>query len=285
MLNKRMAPWKPLFVALVLSILPSGFGAHAAESSPVPRLPGRLVVTGSSVLAPMVTDIARRFEQTHPGVKLEVQTSDSGKAISEVRRGTADIGMVSRAVRENERDLFAFAITRDGVAIIAHRDNPVRKIDSGQLSDILTGRTVNWKSLGGRDAPITLAWRSRGQGGSERVLDQLKLNRAQVGPHVPIATALEALQFVSNNPNGIALASVGDAERSAKQGVPIRLLAYNGVPASTRTLQNHTYALSRPLTLVTRRLPEGLQKEFIDYALSAEVVDIQVKHAFVPYQE
>jgi len=178
-----------------------------------------------------------------------------------------------------------FPAIGDGVAVIAHRDNPVRKIDSGQLSDILTARTVNWKSLGGRDAPIDLAWRSKGQGAVELVLEQLKLKREQVRRHTSIETPVEAIKFVSNDPNAIALASVGDAERSVKQGVPIRLLAYNGVPASTRTLQNHTYALSRPLTLITRSLPEGLQKQFIDYALSGDVVDLQVKHTFVPYQE
>jgi phosphate transport system substrate-binding protein len=284
MLNKRIARRTPFFAALALLAL-HVFEGQAAEPSPVTRPPGRLMVTGSSVLTPLVTDIARRFEQTHPGVKVEVQTSDSGKAMAEVRRGTADIGMIARGVRENERDLFAFAIARDGVAIIVHRDNPVRKIDSGQLSDILTARAVNWKSVGGRDVPIDLAWRSKGQGAVELVLEQLKLKREQIGRHTPIATPPEAIKFVSNDPNAIALASVGDAERSVKQGVPIRLLAYNGVPASTRTLQNHTYALSRPLTLVTRSLPQGLHKQFIDYALSGDVVDLQVKHAFVPYQE
>jgi phosphate transport system substrate-binding protein len=285
MLNKRIAPWKPLAFALALSTLPHAFGAQAAQSSPVPHPPGRLVVSGSSVLIPLVTDIARRFEKAHPGVMVEVQASDSAKAIVEVRRGTADIGMLARGVRENEGDLFSFAIARDGVAVIAHRDNPVRKIDSSQLSDILRARAVNWKSLGGRDAPIDLAWRTKGQGAAELVLAQLKLKRDQIGPHTSIATASEALKFVSNDPNGIALASVGDAERSVKQGMPIRLLAYNGVPASTRTLQNRTYALSRLLTLVTLHLPEGLQKQFVDYALSGDVVDLQVKHTFVPYQE
>lgn len=285
MLTKRFAPWKPLAVALVLATVPHVCAAQAARPAPARKPPNQLMVTGSSVVAPLVADIARRFEQTHPGMKVEVQTSDSGTAIAAVREGTADVGMVARGTRDNERDLFAFAIARDGIAIIVHRDNPVRKIDSSQLSDVLRARAVNWKSLGGRDAPIHLAWRSKGQGAAQIVLEQLKLKRDQIGPHTAIARPHEALKFVANDPDGIAATSVGDAERSVKQGMPIRLLAYNGVPASTRTLQNHTYALSRQLTLVTRNLPQGLEKQFIDYALSGEVVDLQVKHTFVPYQE
>ena len=285
MLNNRFAWWKAAAVALALATAAPAFAAQPAQPSPARKPPGRLVVTGSSVVAPLVEDMARRFEQTHPGTKVEVQSSDSAKAIADVRAGTADIGMIARGTRDNERDLFTFAIARDGVAIIVHRDNPVRKLDSSQLSDILRGRTANWKSLGGRDAPIHLAWRSKGQGAAQVVLEQLRLRGDQVGLHVAIATPAEALKFVANDPNGIAAASVGDAEHSVKQGAPIRLLAYNGVPASTRTIQNHTYGLSRQLALVTRSLPEGLQKQFIDYALSGDVVDLQVKHTFVPYRE
>ena len=76
-----------------------------------------------------------------------------------------------------------------------------------------------------------------------------------------------------------------EAERSAQAGVGIKLLAYNGSTASSRTIQNHNYMLSRPMTLVTHYLPQGLQKQFIDYALSSDVVDLQVKYGFVPYQE
>ncbi|HEY0337403.1 MAG TPA: hypothetical protein VGC70_08700, partial [Burkholderiales bacterium] len=76
-----------------------------------------------------------------------------------------------------------------------------------------------------------------------------------------------------------------ESERSIRSGLSIKLVAYNGVPASSRSIQNHDYALSRPLTLITRQLPQGLQKHFIDYALSHDVIDLQVKFGFVPYQE
>jgi phosphate transport system substrate-binding protein len=193
--------------------------------------------------------------------------------------------MVSRALLETERDLFAFHVARDGLAVVVHRDNPIKNMDPGQVRDVLVGRTANWKELGGRDAPVELAWRSKGQGSVEFVFEHFKLKREQIGPHANVFENADAIKFVTAHPNGVTLASVGDAERSVHAGVPIKLLAFNGIAASNRNIQNRSYALSRPLTLITRRVPEGLQKQFIDYALSNSVVDLQVRHGFVPYQE
>ena len=193
--------------------------------------------------------------------------------------------MLSRGVLDNERDLFLFPIARDGVAVLVHRTNPLKNITKRQLTEILTGRTTNWKSLAGRDAPIHVGWRTNGQGSVELILDHLDLRRDQIGAHTTVVENADSIRFAAADPNAITLASVGESEHSAEAGTAIKLLAFNGVPASNRNLQNRSYELSRPVTLVTRQLPSGLQKEFIDYALSADVVDLQRKYGFVPYQE
>jgi phosphate transport system substrate-binding protein len=83
----------------------------------------------------------------------------------------------------------------------------------------------------------------------------------------------------------MALASVAASESSARVGVSVKLLAYNGVPAANRTIQSHLYPLSRAPTLITRGAPAGLQKQFIEYASSRRVLDLQLKHGFVPYEQ
>jgi len=244
-----------------------------------------LTVNGTSVLEPLVSDIARRFERSHTGVRITVQPGGSAQALAAIRGGTADIAMLPRSLRDAERELFAFPLARDGVAVIVNRDNPVRHISMHQLKDVLTGRVTNWKVLGGRDAPVHVAWRSKGQGSVEFILEHLTLKHEQIGPHITIGSNNDAIRFAAADANGIALASLGIGERSARNGTPIKLISYNGTPAATDAIENHTYSLARPLTLVTRRLPEGLQKQFIDFALSKDVIDTEVKHGFVPYQE
>lgn len=271
-------------ITLVLLSLPA-FQVRAQAPSASKTIKARLTVSGSSTLSPLVSDIARRFEGLHPGVEIDVESGGTGKGVTDVRAGTADIGMVARPLLTGERDLFSFPIARDGVAVVVHRDNPVKAITAAQLSELLTGRLVNWKTLGGRDAPVNLAWRSPGQGSAELILERLNLKREQIRWRVDIGANTEAIKFAAGEPNGITLVSVGEAERNAHAGVPIKLLAYDGVQASSRSIQNHSYLLSRPLTLLTRHLPQGLQKQFIDYALSDRVVDLQIRYGFVPYQE
>ncbi|MDB5924092.1 MAG: putative phosphate transporter, phosphate-binding protein [Betaproteobacteria bacterium] len=271
-------------VAIALLSLVLASPSDAQQSATVVGTRNKLTITGSLTLYPLVTDLARRFEQSHPGAKIDVQPGGSTKAQADVRSGAADIGMMPRALRSSDQDLFAFPIARDGIAVLINTDNAVRGINTVQLAGVITGRISNWKALGDRDAAISLALREEREGSTDMILEHLKLQRSQITRHKPITTSADAIKFVANTPNGISLASIGEAERSARNGVPIKLLAYNGVPAATRTIQNHLYGLSRPMTLITRRLPEGLQKDFIEYATSTQVTDLQLKYGFVPYE-
>jgi phosphate transport system substrate-binding protein len=274
---------RALILALAAVALATvGYAQKPSKSAD--RAHNKLRITGSLVLFPLVTDIARRFEESHPGIKIEVQAGGAIKGTVDVRSGASDIGMLPRGLRDADRELFAFPIARDGIAVIVNGENNLTGITTNQLSGILTGKISNWSAVGGRDAPVALALRREGEGSTEIIVQHLKLQRAQLTQHTPIVTTADAIAFVSTTPNGVALASIGGAERLARDGVPIKLLSYNGFPARSRTIQNHLYALSRPLTLITRKPPEGLQKQFIDYALSPRVTDLLLKYGFVPYE-
>jgi phosphate transport system substrate-binding protein len=231
-----------------------------------------------------VTEIARRFEALHPGVKIEVQSVGSGKGIVDLNSGAADIAMLSRNLLDTERELFYFPVARDGVAVIVHRDNPVKNLSPEQLRAILTGTIRSWRDVGGRDVPIDLIGRGKGQGSTEIVMLRLHLKTEQFTQRRIITTNAAAITAVAEDPAAITITSVGESERGAKAGVPIKLLSYNGVPASSKSIRNNSYDLSRPLALVTRRLPQRLEKQFIDYALSREVIDLHLKYDFVPYE-
>jgi len=244
-----------------------------------------LVVTGSSTVYPLMTEIARRFEGLNPGVSLEVRAVGSAKGISDLRAGASDIAMVSRQLVDSERDLFAFPLCRDGAAIVVHRANPLTGMSSQQLSELVTGRITNWKQLGAPAGAIRFAWRTEGQAIPELILQHLKLKPGQIRSQARIFENADAIDFVANDRNAITLAALGVAERSVKSGAAIKLLAYQGVPASTRAIRDHTYVLSRPLSLITRSAPTGLRKRLIDYAASRDAIDLHEKHGFVPYND
>ena len=254
----------------------------------VPQLSGAqspLVVSGSSTIYPLMVDIARRFEQLNPDASIKVRSTGTGKGIAELRAGVAEIAMVSRPLVDDERLFFSFALCRDGAAIVVHRSNPVKGMNRQQLAGVLTGRIRDWKQLGARPGPIRLAWRSEDQAIPELILRHLKLKPEQVRSHAVFFENADAVEFVARDRGAVTVAALGVAERAAKSGVAVKLLAFEGVAASTRALRVRSYSLSRPLLLVTKSLPEGLQKRLIDFSISRAVNDLHAKHGFVPYED
>ena len=94
----------------------------------------QLNITGSSTVAPLVLEIAKLYEKTHMGVRIDVQTGGSSRGINDARRGLADIGMVSRALKPSEKDLSPYLIAMDGIAIILHKSNLVTKLSDSRMS-------------------------------------------------------------------------------------------------------------------------------------------------------
>lgn len=260
----------------LLLLVPLRVGAQASKP---------LVVSGSSTIYPLMMDIVERFERLNANVSIEVRSGGSGRGVADLRGGEADIAMVSRQLAENERDLFSFPLCRDGAAIVVHSSNPLKGLGGGELSAILTGEATDWKQLGGHPGAIKLAWRRANQAIPELILNHLKLKPEQVRAHTTIFENADAIRFVAGDRNAITLAALGVAERSVRSGLAVRLLPYEGVAASTRAVRDRTYLLSRPLILVTRSPPTGLQKQLVDYAASAAVIDLQETHGFVPYQD
>lgn len=241
-----------------------------------------LVITGSSTVAPLVSEIAKRYEAEHPGVRIDVQTGGSSRGIADARSKVADIGMVSRSLKSEEADLTAHSIAQDGVTVILHRDNPVRSLTDRQIVDIYTDRINNWQEVGGKNAPITVVNKAEGRSTLELFANYFKLKTTDIKADTIIGDNEQGIKTVAGNPNAIGYVSVGAAEYNANNQTPIKLLPVNGVEASTETVRNGTFPLSRPLNLVALGTPQPQAQEFINYARSSQVQDLVETQYFVP---
>lgn len=242
----------------------------------------KLVVTGSSTIAPLAAEIARRFESSHPGTRVDVQSGGSSRGIQDARNGTASVGMVSRALKPDEKDLHAHTIASDGVGIIVHASNPVDALSRQQVRDIYTRKIVNWKDVGGLDSPITAVNKAEGRSTLELFLKYLDLKSSDIKPHVVIGDNTQGIKTVAGNRHAIGYVSIGAAEYEAKYRVPLKLLPLDGIKATVANVRNGTFPLSRPLNLVTRSAPKGLTREFIEFARSKYVNDLAEAQYFVP---
>lgn len=265
--------------ALVLII---GTAFVLLKTKPADTKIEKLVLTGSSTIAPLAAEIGKRFESLHDPVRVDVQTGGSSRGISDARAGLADIGMASRALKEDEKDLRSFTVALDGISIILNKANPVEALAKQQIIDIYTGKIVNWKEVGGNDAPITVVNKAEGRSTLELFLHYFGLKNTEVKPQVVIGDNQQGIKTVASNPGAIGYVSVGTAEYEAGQGAPIKLLPLEGIAASVENVRNRSFPLSRPLNLVTRAEPAGLAKTFIEFARSPQVDDLIEAQYFVP---
>ena len=260
-------------------------GHAVAQPRSATALAGHLLLTGSSTMAPLMSDIARRFTARHPGVTVEVQSGGTGRGIADARAGAAHIGMASRALGDKEKDLRGYPVGRDGIALIVNRANPITTLSQQQLRAVLTGKTTGWKAAGGRDAPIVVIGRSPGRASTEVIVHFLKIAEEELRPQHVRGDNPDLIAAVAADPNAIGFVSVGAVERAVSSGVAIRPLRAGDVEASVRNILSGDYPIARPLTLVTHQAPQGTTRAFIDYALSPAVADLVRKHEFIPYED
>lgn len=119
-------------------------GAYTATG-----LKGKVVVAGSSSVTPVMEKLAEGYEAVNKDVTIEVQQSDSTTGVNMAAEGTCDIGMASRELKDDEKDLglTATVIARDGIAVIVNKDNDVDELTSDQVKSVYTGETTTWEDL------------------------------------------------------------------------------------------------------------------------------------------
>jgi phosphate transport system substrate-binding protein len=248
---------------------PDAGGAASPNTAP-PAGERHLTVAGSSTVQPIMEVVAQAWEKAHPNDRVEVQGGGSGVGVSSARSGLADIGMVSRGLTAEESDLVGTSIALDGIAIIVHRDNGLTAIDKAGVVALYSGQTANWSALGGADAPVTLVSKEEGRSTLELFEKHFDLKGKIAKNAVIIGPNGQAFTTVAGDPNAVAYVSIGSAAMAEEQGTAIRRLSLDGVAATVENVRNHSYPLSRPLSLVTKGPPAGFAKELVDFVLSEE---------------
>lgn len=110
---------------------------------------GKVVVAGSSSIAPVMEKLKEAYEEVNKDVTIEIQTSDSTTGINSANEGICDIGMASRELKDKEKELGleAQVIARDGIAVVVNNENDTDELTSEQVKAIFTGETTEWEEL------------------------------------------------------------------------------------------------------------------------------------------
>ncbi len=275
---------KRLHGIVCLILLAAGCGRELpSDPNIMPGLSSTLEITGSSTIAPLASEIGKRFEDEHRGrIRVNVQMGGSSRGIADARSAMADIGMVSRDLNLDETDLKHFELARDGVCIILHADNPVRELSREQVAGLFTGKIRNWNEVGGSDADVIIVNKAEGRSTLEVFTEFFRITPQQIVADIVIGDNEQGVKTVSTLVHAIGYVSVGTAQYDRDAGVPIRLLGIDGVEASVATVADGTFPMSRTLNWVTKDEPTGWTRLFIEFSTSPAQHDLVRELAFVP---
>ena len=248
--------------------------AAAAET-----LTGTVATDGSTSMEKVIGALGEAFTQDNPGVTFTYNPTGSSAGIQAVQEGRCDIGLSSRALKDEEKaaGLTETVLAYDGIAVIVNPANRVGDLTLEQIAAVYTGQITNWSELGGEDAQIVLIGREAGSGtrsGFEEIVEV----KDKCQYRQELSSTGDVITTVAQNPGAIgyaSLASVKDTVRSLKVG---------GVAPSEETVRDGTYAIRRPFVLATRT-DAGLNdaaQAFFDYITSGKADAIIVAAGVVP---
>lgn len=239
--------------------------ADKTEGKTSTALTGTVSTDGSTSMEKVIGALSESFMAQNGGVTVNYNPTGSGSGITAVQEGTCDIGLSSRALKDEEKSagLKETVLAYDGIAIIVHPDNPVSDLSVEQIAKLYTGEITNWKDVGGNDAEIVLIGREAGSGtrdGFESITD----TKDACQYRQELTSTGDVITTVSSNPDAIGYASLASVKDTVKA------LTVNGVVPSEASVKDGSYVVQRPFVLVTKdgtKLSDSAQK-FFDYITS-----------------
>ncbi|MBN1891598.1 MAG: phosphate ABC transporter substrate-binding protein [Clostridiales bacterium] len=274
---------KNLFLMVVtLSVLLGAacteIGVTQSNSNSDETLSGTLTLTGSTSMSDVGNALAEAFMKKNDQVTVSVGGNGSGEGPAAVNDGTANIGMLSRGLKDSENpDSYdQYIIGFDGVAVIVHPQSSVKEISLATLADIFSGKITNWNELGGADAPIQCIGREAASGTRGAFEEIVGIEDIAVYAEEQNSTG-NVKQTVSNNPNAIGYVSLSSVDDS------VYAVSIDGISATAENVASETYKLQRPFLMITKTgTTDALTKAFMDFVYSVEGMKIIEDDGVVP---
>ena len=244
-------------------------------------LSGTVSTNGSTSMEKVILTLNEQFMIDNPDVKASYDPTGSSTGIEAVKNGTTDIGLSSRALKEEETSagLKGTNLALDGIAIIVNADSAVTDLTVEQIAQIFTGEIKNWSELGGADGEIACIGREGGSG----TRDGFESITGTEGTCVlaqELTSTGAVIEAVKNNPQAIGYASLSAVE--GKDG--IKAITVGGVACTEETVLDGSYQIQRPFVLVTKEgqaLSEVAQAYF-NWATSSDAADLIRSAGAVP---
>ena len=265
-----------LTLTMALSLLAACGGkqetpAQTEQSAQPAALSGTVSTNGSTSMEKVIGALSEQFMTDNSGVSVTYDATGSGAGIEAASNGSADIGLSSRALKDEEKvsGLVGTTVALDGIAVIVNPANKVADLTVEQIAQIFTGEITDWSQVGGDAGAISCVGREAGSGtrdGFESITgtkDTCKLAQE-------LTSTGAVIEAVAGNPNAIGYASLSALKDTVKA------VTVGGVACTEDTVLDGSYAIQRPFVFVTKDSTalSAQAQAFFDFATSAAANDL-----------
>ena len=249
-----------------------------------------IVITGSSSAAGLVkalgNDFKEEYKDKYPDLKFQITEEDSGSALDAVRSGKADIGIISRAVTDEEKslvdDVEVFAM--DGIAVIANKNCNIENLTVSQAKKIFSGQIINWSDVGGENAEINVYSREESSGTRNEFLNLLGLNsifdttkeKKLTDRATVYNSSDEVRKAVAGDKNGIGYISMMALDKTVKD------ITVDDVKINAENVGAENYKLVRNFSFLIADKESEAADDFIDWVLSVKGQQAVKAAGYVP---
>lgn len=261
---------KRIVTAMLCSVLMAGVLAGCGKKRT------SITLAGSTAFQPFAEKLAEQYMTTHDDVSITVQGGGSAVGIQAAVSGAAQIGMADLVNLPPEaKDLTGAVVARDGIAVVVNPACKITNLTMVQIRDVFNGTITNWQELGGNDHSITVVSREAGSGtrsSFEAIVKEVKLTKSAI-----IQDSNGTIrETVANDANAIGYLSHG------LLNAKIKATQVDAQDCTTDAIIGGSYALVRPIYLLTKGPATGAVKEFLDYILSTEGQGLIKQNGLIP---
>jgi len=237
----------------------------------------KITIEGSTSVAVLMEILAEAYMENNKDVRIDIMANGTNAAIKAVSQGNADLGMVSRYLKNSEKTVVIneIQIAWDALAVIVNPQNPVIGLTKDQVIQMYQGSIKKWIEVGGADKWIHLISREEGSGTQEAFRELFEIHEIFPGAQTADGNG-SVIAGVAGKINAIGYISLGFVQEQVKS------IKIDGIVASRENTINGSYTLKRPYCLILRNeVCDDSIKELITFILSEEGQGI-VSQKYIP---
>lgn len=238
-------------------------------------LTGSITAAGSSALKPLVDDAADVFLEKYPDVLITIDAGGSGEGLKQVSEGTVTIGNSDVEASEKLDETQAAELVDHKVCVVTMApivnpdvtDAGVTSLTKQQLIDIFTGKTTNWKEVGGPDEEIVLVTRPTSSG-TRATFQKYALDGQEEASNASMETDDSGVLLQNVKDTKGAIGYVALSYLTGDAGVST--LAIDGIEPTLENTYNGTYPVWTYEHMYTKGEPDEVTGAFLNYIMSDE---------------